>query len=66
MADRWRYNASRLDLNVAGQKPLLYGGCQLFLDLAQAFDHMPRTSLQPAYSSECSISCGQCSFAVAC
>ena len=49
MTERWRYNASRSELNAEGPRPMLYGGCQLFLDLTQAFDHMPRSSLMQAF-----------------
>ena len=49
LRDRWRYNASYDAPPSAGRKPHLYGGCQLFLDLTQAFDHTPRDSLQQAF-----------------
>ena len=48
LSDRWRYHAGRLN-RPEGARPTLYGGCQLFLDLTQAFDHMPRQSLQAAF-----------------
>ena len=41
--------AGRTDFQASGTRPLVYGGCQLFLDLTQAFDHMPRASLQQAF-----------------
>lgn len=48
LCDRWRYNASRRTEG-EGARPLLYASCQLFLDLTQAFDKMPRSSLQQAF-----------------
>ena len=42
------YNAGRLRVTEKG-KPKLYGGCQLFVDLTQAFDIMPREALHTAF-----------------
>ena len=46
---RWRYDASQVNGH-GGKRPLLFGGCQLFLDLTGAFDAMPREHLAAAFS----------------
>ena len=49
LRQHWRYDASQV--KAPGIKhPLLFGRCQLFLDLTVAFDAMPREHLQEAFS----------------
>ena len=45
---RWKYDANTAG-NGREQKPRVYGGCQLFLDLTGAFDAMPREHLWDAF-----------------
>ena len=46
---RWRYDAGQVN-SQGGKRPVVFGGCQLFLDLTGAFDAMPREHLAAAFS----------------
>ena len=46
---RWRYDANKRN-EMGTQRPLVFGGCQLFLDLTGAFDAMPREHLYSAFA----------------
>ena len=45
---KWRYEAGKVQVP-GEEKPLVFGGCQLFLDMTGAFDAMPREHLQEAF-----------------
>ena len=45
---QWRYEAGK-EKEPGAKTPLVFGGCQLFLDMTGAFEAMPREHLQEAF-----------------
>ena len=48
---QWKYDAGQVKAPGI-KRPLVYGGCQLFLDMTGAFDAMPREHLKEAFRDQ--------------